>query len=126
VTSAARRRDDSGAASVWAVSLVALLGVALIAVALVVDVLAARSRASAAADLAALAAAPAAASSSPAACPVAASVAEANGARLMSCAVVSGEVRVVAEVRWSGPFRRAMALLADVPGAQAGARAGLR
>ena len=40
--------------------------------------------------------------------------------------VEAGEVRVVAEVRWSGPFRRAMALLADVPGAQAGARAGLR
>lgn len=126
MTSSARRRDESGAASVWAVSLVALLGVALLVVALVVDVLAARSRASAAADLAALAAAPAAAVSSPMACSVASSVAEANGARLTSCEVVSGEVRVVAQVRWSGPWRRAMALLADVPGIEAGARAGLR
>ncbi len=121
-----RRGDDSGAASVWAVSLVALLGAALLVVALVVDVLAARSRASAAADLAALAAAPAAALSSPTACAVAASVAEANGARLTSCAVASGEIRVVAQVGWSGPWRGAMALLADVPGIQAGARAGLR
>ena len=57
---------------------------------------------------------------------VAASVASANGASLTSCEVVSGEVRVVAQVRWSGPWRRAMALLADVPGIEAGARAGLR
>ena len=110
----------------WAVSLVALMAALLLVLGLVVDVLAARSRAAAAADLAALAAAPAAAASSPTACAVAAAVASANGAELTSCEVSSGEVRVVAEVTWRGPWRRAVALLSDRPGAEAAARAGLR
>lgn len=118
-------RDD-GAAAVWAMLLIPLLVAGLLVVTIVVEALAARSRADAAADLAALAAAPAAAASSPEACVIAAEVASANGARLRSCVVVSGEVRLVVEVPWQGPWRRAVALLADHEGAQGAARAGLR
>lgn len=120
-----RARDD-GAASLWAVFLVPLLAAVLLTAAIVVDVLAARSRSAAAADLAALAAAPAAAASSPTACSIAAQVASANGAQLRSCVVVAGEVRLVVEVEWRGPWRTAVALLADHAGAQGAARAGLR
>ena len=118
------RRDD-GAAAVWAVSLTSLLLVAALVVAVVGDVLAARSRASAAADLAALAAAPLAASTSTA-CRRADEVARANGAQLVGCVIAGGEVEVLARVEVADPWRRWIRLLADGSAADVPARAGLR
>ena len=117
---------DAGAASVWAVGIVALLLVALLVVAFVVDLLAARSRATAAADLAALAGAPAAYSSGPSACVAAASVAVANGARVTTCEVSAGEIRVRAAVELRDPWRRWLELLAGTSGVEGAARAGMR
>lgn len=117
-------RGDDGAAAVWAVSLTSLLLVTALAVACVGDVLAARSRAASAADLAALAAAPYASSSS--ACRRAGEVARANGAELVACVVVDGEVEVAARVDVADPWRRFVRLIAGGIGAEAAARAGLR
>lgn len=121
-----RRLDDSGSASVWAVGIISLLLVALLLVAFVIDLLAARSRASAAADLAALAGAPGAAASASTACRSAASVATANGATLTGCDVASGEIRVRATVSLRGPWRAWMALLTSADSVTAPARAGMR
>lgn len=126
LTGRVRRLDDSGSASVWAAGITALLLVALLLVALVIDLLAARSRASAAADLAALAGAPGAAAAASTACLAAESVATANGAALTSCDVASGEIRVRATVTLRGPWRAWMALLADVDSVTVPARAGMR
>lgn len=120
------RPRDEGAAALWSVLLVALLLTMLLTASLVVEALAARSRAAAAADLAALASAPSAASSSPAACSVASGVVAANGAQLLDCGIVGGEVRLVVEVPWQGPLRRLMPLVGGPRGAQAQARAGMR
>lgn len=121
-----RRHGDEGAAAVWATMLIALLVTMLLAGSLVVQVLAARSRAAAAADLAALAAAPSAAQASPTTCAVAAGVAEANGAEVRACTVGSGEVRLVVQVPWQGLLQRLLPLVGGSGGAEASARAGLR
>lgn len=117
-------RDD-GAAAVWAVALTALLLVGVLVVALVSDLLGARARAAAAADLAALAAAPFAASVD-LACGQADGVARANGADLVACTSDGSEVEVVARVAIPEPWRRWVALLADSGGPAVAARAGLR
>jgi secretion/DNA translocation related TadE-like protein len=120
------RRGDDGSASVWAVGITALLLVALLLIAFVVDVLAARSRAAAAADLAALAGAPAAAESSSTACGSAASVAAANGATLSSCRTAQDAIDVRATVTLHDPWRSWLALLAGTDSITAGSRAGMR
>lgn len=119
-------RGDHGSASVWAVGITALLLVALLLIAFVVDVLAARSRAGAAADLAALAGAPAASVSSSTACGSAASVAVANGATLSSCQASEASIDVRATVTLHDPWRSWLALLAGTDGITAGSRAGMR
>ncbi len=80
----------------WVLALSCLL-VGLLAVAAVVaDLVAARQRAAAAADLAALAAAPAAAWSDDNACRAAELVVRDNGATLVACRLVAGDVWVTA------------------------------
>jgi secretion/DNA translocation related TadE-like protein len=120
------RRDDDGSASVWAVGITALLLVALLLITFVVDVLAARSRAAAAADLAALAGAPAASVSSPAACGSAVAVAAANGATLTSCRAAEDAIDVRATVTLHDPWRSWLALLAGTDSVTSGSRAGMR
>jgi secretion/DNA translocation related TadE-like protein len=96
---------DEGAASVWVVSLVAVLIMVLVAGAIVTDVWAARRRAEAAADLGALAAAPAAVNGDVEACRAAAWVVRENRATLESCRVVDGDVEVTTSSAARGPWR---------------------
>jgi secretion/DNA translocation related TadE-like protein len=101
---------DRGSATLWVLAACVAVCVAGAAAALWLDVVTARHRAEAAADLAALAAATAI-GTQPQPCPAAGRVAEANHARLISCRVRagpdgrSGVVGVVVAVRtagWSG------------------------
>ena len=98
-----RRRGERGGATVLAVACLGLLLVVAVALAEVGAWFAADRRVRAATDLAALAAA-GEVTTDP--CGVAASVAEANGAELVSCVVAGREVLVVTRIpapsRW-GP-----------------------
>jgi secretion/DNA translocation related TadE-like protein len=93
------RASDDGTVVVWVLALGMVLVALLTVGAGVADVLAARQRAAAAADLAALAAAPAAAYGDGEACTAAASVARSNGATLRSCRLADGQVWVSASAR---------------------------
>jgi secretion/DNA translocation related TadE-like protein len=100
---ARRRRHDRGAGTVLAIGLLSAAAILALGLSTVGQVIVARHRASAAADLAALAAARTANASSAATaaaepCPVAREVAAANGARLTSCVLdASGVVSVSAQ-----------------------------
>jgi secretion/DNA translocation related TadE-like protein len=91
---------ERGSATVWVVALSAVLAVVGAAVVLVGAAAVARHRAGAAADLAALAAAGRAAWGEPGGCELAAQVATANAATLVSCSV---DADAVVEVRVSVP-----------------------
>jgi secretion/DNA translocation related TadE-like protein len=122
-----RACGDDGVVAVVAVALSLLLVAALGAGSVVADVLAARQRAAAAADLGALAAAPAAAWSERSACAAAESVVRANGAVLLECRIRDGDVWVTAS---SLPRSRGARWLADEllggTGPRVSARAGMR
>jgi secretion/DNA translocation related TadE-like protein len=122
-----RARDDRGAALVVAVALAGLLVVLALVGGAVTDLVAARQRAAAAADLGALAGAPAAPTSETGACAAAAWVVRQNGATLRTCAVVDGDVRVTASAGprapWSGWLAR---ILSGSVEPVASAHAGLR
>ncbi len=92
------RSAERGSGSVWVVVLAGVLAVVGVAAVLVVSATVARHRAGAAADLAALAAAGAAVDGSAEPCTAAASVADANRARLRSCAVDPAAVADVVAV----------------------------
>ncbi len=118
---------EDGAAIVWSMLLSSVLVLVLVLGAVVADLLAARQRAAAAADLGALAGAPAAAHSDADACRAAAFVVRANGASLRGCSVADGEVTVMASARPRGPWSRWLAtVLGGAPEPGASARAGLR
>lgn len=120
-------RDERGAALVVSLALVAVLLSVALAVAAVVDVLAARQRAAAAADLGALAGAPVASSSEAVACSAAERVVQANGATLRRCAVVDGDVRVSVSARPRAGWSRWLArFLSGAAEPVVDARAGLR
>lgn len=87
--------DDAGSGTVWVLVLMALLGTVCVVVLGLGGVTAARHRTATAADLAALAAAARLPLDPDAACPAARRVAEAHGARLVSCRSPDG---LVAEV----------------------------
>jgi secretion/DNA translocation related TadE-like protein len=97
-----RPSGDRGSATIWVIALSAVLAVVGAAVVLVGVAAAARHRAATAADLAALAGAGRAARGEPDACGLAAEVATANAAALVSCAVEEG---AIVEVRVSIPVR---------------------
>ena len=104
-----------------------IAGVVLAIGAVVTDLVAARQRAAAAADLGALAGAAAAATSSDQACRAAAWVVRENGGQLRRCTVESGDVRVTASAAPRGSWARWLAArLLDDTGPQVSARAGLR
>ena len=108
-----------------------LLGGALVLVVLVgsvvTDLLAARQRAAAAADLGALAGAPAAARSASDACRSAAWVVRSNGATLRGCDVLDGDVRITVSVAPRGSFSRWLgSVLGGVPEPTVSAHAGMR
>lgn len=108
---------DSGSATVWMVLLIALtalLGTAGLALGQAVT---ARHRAGAAADLAALAAADNALGGEAAACAQASSVARAQEAHVVACAVEGDIADVLVEVPFSG-------LLGPLPAPVGRARAG--
>jgi secretion/DNA translocation related TadE-like protein len=97
--------DERGSATVWVIALSGVLALVAAAVVLVGAATAARHRAGAAADLAALAAATRAVLGEPDACDLAAHVARANAAALVSCSVDDSavvEVRVDVPVRLGG------------------------
>jgi secretion/DNA translocation related TadE-like protein len=99
---AARPDGERGSATVWVIALSAVLAVVGAAVVLVGAATVARHRAGTAADLAALAGAGRAAWGEPGGCELAAQVATANSATLVSCSVDAGavvEVRVIVPVR---------------------------
>jgi secretion/DNA translocation related TadE-like protein len=96
----ARPTGDHGSATVWVIALSTVLAVVGAAVVLVGAATVARHRAEAAADLAALAAAGRAAAGEPGACGLAAEVARADAATLISCSV-GGDA--VVELRVSSP-----------------------
>lgn len=93
-------RDQRGAATLLVLSMVAVLLSLAVALSGVAALVIAHRRAQAAADLAALAGASALARGRDA-CPAAAAVATANGARLVTCAVLDRDVRL--QVRVEGP-----------------------
>ena len=97
-----RPTGDRGSATVWVIALSAALAVVGAAVVLVGAATVARHRAGAAADLAALAAAGRAVRGEPGACGLAADVARANAATLVSCTV---DVDAVVDLRVSIPLR---------------------
>ncbi|MEU6822767.1 Rv3654c family TadE-like protein [Streptomyces atriruber] len=94
---------DRGAATVWVVVTMAVLGVICGAVLAMTQIVVARHRAGGAADLAALAAADRWAAGSTEACAGAVWVAEAQGARVVRC-VMRGEVSELAASSSAGPF----------------------
>ncbi|MEU5159184.1 Rv3654c family TadE-like protein [Streptomyces sp. NPDC020875] len=110
-----RIRRDDGSATIWA-ALTATVLCALFAVVLALgQVVTARHRAAAAADLAALAAAAHALRGESAACARAAETARAQGARLLRCAV-RGEIADVRTSARAGPFApTALARAGPVP-----------
>ena len=123
----ARRRADEGAALIVALGLVAVLLVLALAVGVVTDLMAARQRAAAAADLGALAGAPAAATSEMRACADAALAVVRNGATLRSCAVAAGDIGVTASARPRSAWGRWLArLLSGYEEPTVDARAGVR
>ena len=93
---------DSGVATVWAASAVAVLTVVLVACLHLGAALLARHRAESAADLAALAAAREAVRGEAPACLRAAQIATATGGEVVRCRLVGWTALV--EVRVSGPF----------------------
>lgn len=96
------RRDDGGAGTVLVVAMAGLLMFVLVGLSAVSGLVTAQRRAQATADLAALAGAGA---GPDAGCAESARIAEANGAALTQCAVISREVRVEVTVpgpRWPG------------------------
>jgi secretion/DNA translocation related TadE-like protein len=111
--------DDAGAVTIWLVGFAGLVALTLVAAMLVAAASAARQRAEAAADLSALAAAAAALRGADP-CPTAATVAAADGARLVSCSL-DGEARVT--VSTAVPLPPALRRL-GVGAATAVARAG--
>lgn len=98
--SAGRRPDEHGAATAYAVGLVAVLVVASVLLTLVASVFVGRREAEKAADLAALAGARAHQIGEDG-CAVARERAEANGAELTSCVLDGADVLVEVEVRGS-------------------------
>ncbi|MFN8168325.1 MAG: Rv3654c family TadE-like protein [Candidatus Nanopelagicales bacterium] len=119
-------RDD-GVAAVWVLALslvlVALLGAGSVAA----DLLAARQRAAAAADLGALAGAPAAAWSELGACQAASSVVRANAASVHDCRVEAGDVWVTASAQPRSHLARWLSdVLLQGTGPRVSAHAGLR
>jgi secretion/DNA translocation related TadE-like protein len=113
------------------VVLALLLGGALVLVVLIgsvaTDLLAARQRAAAAADLGALAGAPAAVRSAEDACRSAAWVVRSNGATLRGCDVVDGDVRITVSVAPRGSFARWWgSVLGGIPEPTVSAHAGMR
>jgi secretion/DNA translocation related TadE-like protein len=134
------RRTDDGAVAVWVLALACVLVAVLGVAAIVADLLAARQRAAAAADLAALAGAARSAYGEAVACRAADEVARADGAQVTRCRLVdgtldgtvdgtstgTGDVRVVVTAwpRSAAGARVAAALLPD--GVRVEARAGLR
>ncbi|QES42960.1 hypothetical protein DEJ49_20025 [Streptomyces venezuelae] len=94
---------DRGAATVWVVVVMAVLGVICGAVLAMTQVVVARHRAGGAADLAALAAADRWAAGSDEACAGAGRVAAAQGARVVRCGV-RGETSAVSVSSSAGPF----------------------
>ncbi|MEV0971908.1 Rv3654c family TadE-like protein [Microtetraspora glauca] len=93
-----REARESGSATIWMVTLMAVVWVVALAVLQVGAVRVARHRAQSAADLSALAAAAHAFSAPEGACGRADMVAMANGARMVSCALSDGIVDVAAAV----------------------------
>lgn len=108
---------ERGSATVWVLALVAVVWTLSMAMFCVGQVLGARHRAAAAADLSALAAAEQALWGRDRACGAAVEVATAQGARLSGCAVTG----LVADVAVEVPLR---GLLGHFPPASARARAG--
>jgi secretion/DNA translocation related TadE-like protein len=90
--------SDRGSATVWVALMAAVLCAVFAAVLTLGQVVSARHRAGAAADLAALAAADHALEGAPAACAYATRVAAAQGARVVRCAVLGEVSDVTAEV----------------------------
>jgi secretion/DNA translocation related TadE-like protein len=113
---------DAGAATIWLVSLLCLVGLAATAALGVAGAIAARHRAESAADLAALAAAGRLLLDPGEACAEAAAIASAQGATLHSCAIRADaqEDSVVVEVSVPSPS----GLVPGLPPARARARAG--
>jgi len=98
----ASARSDRGSATIWVLALSGVLAVLAAAVVLVGAAAVARHRAGTAADLAALAAAGRAVLGQPGGCELAAEVARANAARLVSCSI---DESAVAEVRVAVPVQ---------------------
>ncbi|WP_406319297.1 flp pilus-assembly TadE/G-like family protein [Streptosporangium sp. NBC_01639] len=105
---------DRGAATVWAVALIALIFVVAGAVVSAGVARVARHRAQSAADLSALAAARLALAAPERGCAVAASLAEGNGARIIRCSVHGDGVAQVQVAVWlSLPLVGARRITAD-------------
>jgi secretion/DNA translocation related TadE-like protein len=116
--------SEQGLAALGAMVSVVVLLCMLMAATAVADLLSARQRAAAAADLSALAAAPEVITSSQDACVRAQSIARENGARIVSCEVHGDEVLVRAAVLPRSSWARWIAhLVADSAEATALARA---
>ncbi|MEU8890372.1 Rv3654c family TadE-like protein [Streptomyces sp. NPDC048442] len=98
-----RRRAERGSATVWALGVVALLGVVFTGVLAMGQAVVARHRAGSGADLAALAAAGEWTRGEGAACGRAEEVAGAQGVRVVGC-VVRGEVADVSVAAGVGPY----------------------
>jgi secretion/DNA translocation related TadE-like protein len=96
-------RSDRGSATVWSLGAIAVLCVVFGVVLALGQVVLARHRAAGAADLAALAAADHWVEGGTAACARAASVARAQGTRLVRCVIV-GETSDVTAASGRGPF----------------------
>ena len=122
-----RAPGDSGAATVLAIALSSVLLVVLVLASVVADLLAARQRAAAAADLGALAGAPAVLRGEAEACDAVALVVRADGGALRECRVDGQDVRVVVSARPRGRWVDWLgALLGGVPEPTVRAHAGLR
>lgn len=120
-------RTDHGAGVIWVLALSSVLMVVAAGGAQIFDLLAARQRAAASADLGALAAAPAAFHGDDNACRVAAWVIAENGATLQTCRVDAGEVWITAASRPRSRLARWVSdrVLGDA-GVRAAAHAGVR
>ncbi|MEI8056566.1 MAG: Rv3654c family TadE-like protein [Actinomycetes bacterium] len=122
-----RKADDAGAAIVWALVLTSVLLAMLMGAAVLTDVLVARERAGAAADLGALAAAPVVEMSSPQACVRAEVVVHANAAQMLKCIVVDGDVVIGAACTPHGAWARWLVLQATgTPQVAVSSRSGFR
>ncbi|MGW7415312.1 Rv3654c family TadE-like protein [Streptomyces sp. NPDC054863] len=102
-----RWRTERGSATVWALGVVALLGVVFIGVLAMGQAVVARHRAGSGADLAALAAAGEWMRGEGVACGRAEEVAGAQGVRVVGC-VVRGDVADVSVVAGVGPYEVAV------------------